>query len=323
MSRAGQERRPELLALTSALDREIDFGRWALRNIPYRSRRKEFSSLNRHQYGRYEVLHKLGQGSMSAVYLARDPYLSRLVAVKVLHANHLYEKEILERFFREAKIVSRIQSAHIVSVFDVGMEDRIPFLVMEFIDGQNLQKILDQMQGHPMDPVVACALAAQVLDGISAASDWGIVHRDLKPENLMLTQKGHLKVADFGICHLKEHTMTLTGQVFGSPRFMSPEQVKGIKPISIQSDLFSVGAVLYYMLSGAPPFMAESLPDLYRQIASEPHVSLLDVRPGLDKGLVRLVDGLLDKDPAKRGKSPSTVAMVLKVLDEKEDIRAH
>ncbi len=249
---------------------------------------------------------------MSAVYLARDPFLSRLVAVKVLHPDLLFQKNVLERFFKEAKTVSRIHSPNVVSIFDFGLEGKTPYLVLEFIDGQTLQKVVDQLQGEPMDPIVAGAMMAQVVEGLGAASEWGIVHRDLKPENLMLTQKGHLKVTDFGICHLKDHTMTVTGQVLGSPRFMSPEQVQGIKPLTVQSDLFSVGAVFYYLLAGVPPFMAETIPDLYRQIVSEPHTPLSELKPGLDRSLTRLVDTLLEKDPAKRGQGPSAISLQLK-----------
>jgi serine/threonine protein kinase len=269
-------------------------------------------SLMPSQFGRYQVIRKLGQGAMSSVFLARDPFLSRLVAVKVLHPDLLFQEPVLARFFKEAKAVSRIHSPNVVSIFDFGMEGRVPYLVLEFIDGQTLQKIMDHLQGEPMDPIVACALIAQVLEGLGAASERGIVHRDLKPENLMLTRKGQLKITDFGICHLKDHTMTVTGQMLGSPRFMSPEQVDGIKPLSIQSDLFSLGGVFYYLLAGVPPFAGDSLPDLYRQILFEPHRPLSEVRPGLDRSLTRLVDALLEKDPARRGRGPSAVSLHLK-----------
>jgi serine/threonine protein kinase len=276
------------------------------------TRPRDSQPLMQSQFGRYQVIQKLGQGAMSSVFLARDPFLSRLVAVKVLHPDLLFQKSVLARFFKEAKTVSRIHSPNVVNIFDFGMEGKAPYLVMEFIDGQTLQKVMDQLQGEPMDPIVACAMMAQVVEGLGAASEWGIVHRDLKPENLMLTQRGHLKVTDFGICHLKDHTMTVTGQMLGSPRFMSPEQVDGIKPLSIQSDLFSLGGVFYYLLAGVPPFMGDTLPDLYRQILFEPHRSLSEIRPGLDRSLIRLVDALLEKDPARRGQGPSAVSTQLK-----------
>jgi eukaryotic-like serine/threonine-protein kinase len=242
--------------------------------------------MTRSQFGRYQVLHKLGQGAMSAVFLARDPVLSRLVAVKVIHQDLAHHGIVLDRFFKEAKVVSRLHSPHVVNMY--------------------------QLQGEPMNPIVACAMMVQILEGLAAASEWGIVHRDLKPENLMLSQKGYLKLADFGICHLKDHAVTTTGEILGSPRFMSPEQVRGLKPITVQSDLFSLGAVFFYLLSGTPPFMEENKPDLFLQIVSDPHPSLSNLRPGIDRTLVRLVDTLLDKDPTRRGEGPAAIALLLK-----------
>jgi serine/threonine-protein kinase len=231
-----------------------------------------------------------------------------LVAVKVLHPDLMLHKPVLTRFFKEAKAVSRQASPNIVGVFDVGVQGRMPYLVMEFIDGQTLQKLMYQLQGDPMDPIVACALLVQILDGLSVASGAGIVHRDLKPDNLMLTQAGYVKLTDFGICHVKDYAMTATGEILGSPRFMSPEQVQGVKPITPQSDMFSVGAVFYYLLSGRPPFTEENKAALFRQIVEEPHPPLSDVRPGLDRTLIRWVDTLLDKDPARRGEGPAELS---------------
>lgn len=259
------------------------------------------------QFGRYQVLHKLGQGAMSAVYLARDPVLSRIAAVKVLHPDLLYNPTVLNRFFKEAKAVSKIQSPHVVSVHDFGMEGQVPYIIMEFVDGQTLQRIIKQLAREPMDPTVAACLMVQMAEGLAETSKWGIVHRDLKPDNLLLNRNGVLKISDFGICHLKDHTLTQTGQLLGSPGFMSPEQVNGNKHPTVQSDLFSLGAVFYYLLSGRPPYLAESVTDLYRKIAEEPHIPLSEVRSGLDRNLIRLVDTLLQKDPAKRGQGPSEV----------------
>lgn len=315
-------RQPELLPFSQTRVPGIRRVLRATRSRVRLSHRGDFNTVMRNQFGRYQVLHKLGQGAMSAVFLARDPILSRLVAVKVLHPDLTHHRTVLERFFKEAKTVSRLHSPHVVSIHDFGMEGNVPYLVMEFIDGLTLQKVMYQLQGEPMNPIVACAMMVQVLDGLAAASEWGIVHRDLKPENLMLSQKGYLKLADFGICHLKDHAMTATGEILGSPRFMSPEQVKGLKPITVQSDLFSLGALFYYLLSGTPPFMEESKPDLYRQIVSDPHPSLANLRPGLDRHLVRLVDTLLEKDPARRGEGPAATALHLKKYLLKKKVAA-
>jgi len=272
------------------------------------------------QYGRYQVLHKLGQGAMSAVYLARDPVLSRIAAVKVLHTDLLYNPTVLNRFFKEAKAVSRIYSPHVVGVHDFGMEGQVPYIIMEFVDGQTLQRIIQQLRGESMDSVVAAALMVQVAEGLAETSKWGIVHRDLKPDNLLLNRNGLIKISDFGICHLKDHTLTQTGQLLGSPGFMSPEQVNGDKHPTIQSDLFSLGAVFYYLLAGLPPFMAESVTDLYRKIVEEPHIPLSEVRSGLDRNLIRLVDTLLQKDPAKRGQGPNEVCHHLRKYLHKKKV---
>lgn len=241
---------------------------------------------------------------MSAVFLARDPVLSRLVAIKVLHQDLALHRSVLDRFFKEAKIAARIRSPHVVEVYDFGQEGRYPYLVMEFIDGRSVQKVLDRLDGRPLDPVVAASLICQAAEGLAMAAETGVVHRDLKPENLMLSERGYLKITDFGISHLAEHTVTRTGQVLGSPRFMSPEQVKGLKPITFQSDMFSLGAVLFYFLSGRTPFQAETVQVLHRQITEEPHPSLLDLRPDADPILSRLVDVLLQKNPIHRGDGP-------------------
>jgi eukaryotic-like serine/threonine-protein kinase len=308
----GRKGPSELLPFSRARARNV---RGVQRATSYRvqnHRPRNHNDVTPRQFGRYQVLQKLGQGTMSAVFLARDPFLSRLVAVKVMHPDLLLHKPLLDRFFAEAKAVSRLRSPHIVGVHDLGLEGRTPYLVMEFIDGQTLQKIMDQLQGEPMDPIVACALIVQVLDGLTVASEAGIVHRDLKPANLMVTQAGYLKLTDFGICHLKDHAMTATGQVLGPPRFMSPEQVRGLKPITFQSDLFSIGAVFYYLLSGKAPFAEENKAALFGQIVEEPHPPLSDFRPGLDRTLVRWVDTLLEKDPSRRGVGPTALALQIK-----------
>lgn len=276
------------------------------------------------RYGRYEVASKLGEGAMAAVYLARDPVLTRYVAVKVLHANVAAGRTVLQRFFNEAKTVANVRNPHVVEVFDFGKEGRDYYLVMEFVDGQSMQGVLKQLRaprpgsppplpdlpgksaapGEPLDEVVTAALLCQAADGLDIAARHGVVHRDIKPENLMINSQGYLKVADFGIAHLQDDSLTRTGAVLGSPLYMSPEQVRGAKPITSQSDMFSLGSVLYRCLTGSAPFVAASLKDLYRKIATEAHPPLWHSRPDLDPALAHLADILLQKDPARRGGGP-------------------
>jgi serine/threonine-protein kinase len=256
------------------------------------------------RYGRYEVVHKLGEGAMAAVHLGRDPVLMRFVAVKVLHPGVAASKVALQRFCNEARAVARIRSPHVVDVYDFGREGKDHYLVMEFVDGLSLQGVLKQLGATGLPEVLTASLICQAAEGLDMAARLGVVHRDIKPENLMIDSQGCLKIADFGIAHLQDESLTRTGAVLGSPLYMSPEQVRGAKPITSQSDMFSLGAVLYRCLAGAPPFSSRNLKDLYRKIAAEPHIPLLRVRPDLDPALARLVDTLLRKDPAGRGEGP-------------------
>jgi serine/threonine protein kinase len=278
------------------------------------------------RYGRYEVLYKLGQGAMAQVFLAKDPVLSRFVAVKVLHADLASRQDVLHRFFNEARTVAVIRNPHVVEVFDFGQEGKDLYLVMEFVDGLSLHGLMHRTaaprtpdgqaeawpapggQGAagyaPLDPLVASALMCQAAEGLSIAADHGVVHRDLKPENLMLNTQGYLKISDFGIAHVQDDSLTKTGAVLGSPLYMSPEQARGLKPITSQSDMFSLGSVFYACLAGHPPFQGRTVTELFRRISAEPHLPLTRLRPDLDPGLGNLVDTLLQKAPSDRGGGP-------------------
>lgn len=267
------------------------------------------------RYGRYEVVCKLGEGAMAAVHLARDPVLDRFVAVKVLHHGVAANQTALQRFFNEAKVVAKVRNPHVVEVFDFGKEAGDFYLVMEFVDGRSLHSVLKQLRpGEPLDDIITACLMVQAAEGLDLAARHGVVHRDIKPENLMLNSQGYLKIADFGIAHLQDESLTRTGAVLGSPLYMSPEQVRGAKPITSQSDMFSLGAVLYRCLTGSPPFAAATLKELYRKIAQEPHVPLRHARPDLEPSLAALAESLLDKDPSRRGQGPRWVRAELRAF---------
>src|SRR5690606_22062213 len=201
-------------------------------------------------------------GAMAKVFLARDPVLSRLVAVKVLHADLAERKDVLQRFFNEARTVAMVRSPHVVDVFDFGQEGNDLFLVMEFVDGVSLQELHRRLsaraglaaKGSPLDAALAASLISQAAEGLSLAARHGVVHRDIKPVNLMINRQGYLKISDFGIAHVQDDSLTKTGAVLGSPLFMSPEQARGLKPITFQADMFSLGSVFYCCLAGHPPF---------------------------------------------------------------------
>jgi eukaryotic-like serine/threonine-protein kinase len=288
------------------------------------------------RYGRYEVLYKLGHGAMAEVHLARDPMLNRFVAIKVLHAELATRKDVLQRFFNEARTVAVVRNPHVVEVFDFGQQDDELYLVMEFVDGQSLHGILKQLQAspnrsgnsksdefggqlsnhylesEPLDIRVSAALICQAAEGLSVAAQHGVVHRDLKPENMLINQQGYLKISDFGIAHVQNDSLTKTGAILGSPLFMSPEQSLGLKPITFQSDIFSLGAVFYSCLAGHPPFQGKSFVELSRKITRQPHIPLIQLRPELDPALAGLVETLLQKRPNQRGGGPKWLHHQLK-----------
>ncbi len=253
------------------------------------------------EYGRYRILNQLGQGGMATVYLAEDPLLQRLVAIKVIQAHLSSNSSLMDRFTVEAKTIASLRHINIVEVFDFGIQDDQQFLVMEYIDGQNLQAICAALQGRPMANTVAAAIICQAAEGLTSAEKHGVVHRDIKPENLMFNSEGQLKIADFGIAHIAdEGSRTQTGAVLGSPNFMSPEQIEGVKPTN-KTDIFSLGGVFYYCLTAKMPFTGPSIPVTMRNICERPHPAILDINPQADPLLVRLVDTLLQKAPENRG----------------------
>ncbi len=281
------------------------------------------------EYGRYRILHPLGQGGMATVYLAEDPLLQRLVAIKVIQAHLSSNSSLMDRFTVEAKTIAALRHVNIVEVFDFGIQDDQQFLVMEYIDGQNLQALCAALAGRPMANTVAAAIICQAAEGLTSAEKNGVVHRDIKPENLMFNSEGQLKIADFGIAHIAdEQSRTQTGAVLGSPNFMSPEQIEGLRPTN-KTDLFSLGGVLYYCLAGRMPFTGPSIPVTMRNICDKPHPPILEANPQADHFLVRLADYLLQKQPENRAESARWLANQLRaylgqqgIVDVAEHCRA-
>ncbi len=251
-------------------------------------------------YGRYRVLSPLGQGAMASVFLAEDPSLGRLVAIKVIHLHLAAQADLLTRFTSEAKTAASLRSPNIVEVFDYGMESGAQYLVMEYIDGPTLQHVLNQQMGSPLPMTLAASLAVQAAEGLLVAERKSVVHRDIKPENLMLTSSGLLKIADFGIAHINEQNLTRTGSILGSPSYMAPEQIDGGKP-SHQTDMFALGAVFYSCLTGRKPFNGPNIPSIFRAICELPHVPARESNPDCHELLATMVDTLLSKAPEDRG----------------------
>lgn len=215
--------------------------------------------------GKYEVLRLLGSGGMGTVYEARDPVLERRVAVKVLGAELARQEELRERFLREAQAAGRLRHPNIVQVYDVGESNGRLFLAMEFVAGSDLERVI---QDVPLSIEWKLDLLRQVCEGLGHAHKHGVVHRDVKPANIRVTPTGDVKIMDFGIAHLQSATSGLTkrGLVLGTVHYISPEQVEG-HTVDARSDIFSVGAIAFELLSGKRPFDAESVTAVMARVA--------------------------------------------------------
>ena len=247
--------------------------------------------------GRYALLEELGAGGMAVVYRARDEVLGREVAVKVLNPQFAADPGFLGRFEREARHVASLSHPRIVTVFDSGIDGNTPFIVMELVAGRTLRQVLDQVGPLPAHEAVTIAVA--VCEALEAAHAAGLVHRDIKPANIVLSG-GEVKVLDFGIARANDAAgPTHTHAVLGTAAYLSPEQASG-GPSGPQADLYALGCVLFEMLTGAPPFTADSaLGVAYRQVNDDPGPPSAR-RPGLSPQLDWITTRLLAKDPAAR-----------------------
>jgi len=209
--------------------------------------------------GRYEINSELGQGAMGVVYKATDPLIDRIVAIKTINLGLAQEeKEEYEgRFYQEAKAAGRLSHPNIVTIYDVGKSGDVAYIAMEFLQGREIREILDEGQALAVSQVLD--ITYQIALGLAYAHEHGIVHRDVKPSNIMMIRDGHIKITDFGIARMESASVrTQTGMVLGSPKYMSPEQVMG-KLIDQRSDIFSLGVMLYEMLTSKAPFVGENV----------------------------------------------------------------
>ena len=244
--------------------------------------------------GRYEIIAELGKGAMGTVYKATDPLLDRTVAIKTINisADDPEMAEYEARFYQEAKAVGGLNHRNIVTVYDVAKSGNMPYLAMELLDGHELSTLLANGRlpvAHALD------IAAQVADGLAYAHEHGVVHRDIKPANIMVTADGPVKITDFGIARMRASAdLTQTGVMLGSPKYMSPEQVIG-KRADHRSDIFSLGVILYEMLTGAGPFSGENITALMYQI-----VNFAPPAPSsVNKAVPEMLDFILAKMLAK------------------------
>ncbi len=265
---------------------------------------------------RYELDELVGSGGMSSVYRAHDRLLERDVALKVLHSHFLSDEEYVERFRREARAVAQLSHPNIVTVIDRGEADGHQFIVFEYVAGENLKELVQRTGPLPVRRAVELALA--IADGLAFAHDHGLVHRDVKPQNVLLSAEGETKVTDFGIARSLdvEHGMTQTGTVMGTGHYLSPEQASG-RPVTPATDVYSLGVVLYELLTGEVPFRGDNVVAVAMRHVNEPPPGLLEQRPDVPLRLAGAVERALEKDPARRFASMHEFARELRMcLDE-------
>ena len=249
------------------------------------------------QIGKYRILDRVGEGAMGVVYKAIDPVLNRPVAIKVMSEGMAQDNNLRERFLREAQAAGSLQHPNVVTIYDFGETDGHLFIAMEFIEGTDLEQLLVRGQAIPLEAKLD--IIVDVLNGLSYAHRRGLVHRDIKPANIRIDAEGHARIMDFGVVHLSTSNLTGTGVMMGTPNYMAPENITGDE-VTPASDLFSVGAVMYELLTNAKPFAADTLHRVLFRIVSDPPPNLLDADPALPPALDRVVKKALAKEPGER-----------------------
>src|SRR5215467_12901914 len=270
------------------------------------------------QFGRYEILAELGRGAMGIVYKARDPQIDRLVAVKTVSLwgqEPDEEKEFRLRFMNEAQAAGRLHHSGIVSVFDVGEdpENHDPFIVLEYVAGESLNRILSREKRLPLER--ALKLAEEIADALDYAHAQGVIHRDIKPANILITQDGRAKIADFGIAKLNLAHFTVPGRVLGTPAYMAPEQLSG-EGADGRSDLFSLGVILYAMVTGHSPFQGDSATTVCFKVANREPIAASALDMTLPRELDAVIARAIAKDPDNRYQHGSDLADDLRILQQ-------
>src|SRR4051794_3508442 len=250
---------------------------------------------------RYEIQRELAQGGMAEVYLARDQLLNRPIALKALFPEYAREPSFVERFRREAQAAANLNHPNIVAIYDWGQETGTYFIVMEYVEGRSLRDVI--RTDGPIDAAQAAEITSEIASALAFAHRGGVVHRDVKPGNVLITQGGIVKVTDFGIARAgTSDGLTQTGSVMGTATYFSPEQAQGLA-VDGRSDVYSLGVVLYEMVCGVPPFVAESPVSVaYKHVREEPiapSVRNPDVPPALEQ----IILSALAKDPEHRYQS--------------------
>jgi eukaryotic-like serine/threonine-protein kinase len=258
--------------------------------------------------GKYEILSEIGRGAMGVVYCARDPIINRLVAIKTITAAHEADDHLRQRFYREAQSAGSLQHPNIVTIYDMGEQDRTPFIAMELIEGESLESLILRRPSIPLS--LKLVYATQACRAFDYAHQKGIVHRDIKPANVMLTKEGVVKVVDFGIARVAETSKTKTGMLIGTFAYMSPEQYDG-EHADGRSDIWSFGVLLYELLSYQKPFIGETPAKLMRRISDHQPKPLTEHLPSCPPQIEDILMRCLKKSPADRYQSMEEVLLDL------------
>src|ERR1700684_2837579 len=270
------------------------------------------------RFGRYEVVAELGRGAMGVVYKARDPQIDRMVAVKTVSMwgqDRDEETEFRMRFMNEAQAAGRLHHAGIVSIFDVGEnpENQDQYIVLEYVAGESLNRILAREKKLPL--AKALRLAEEIAEALDYAHGQGVIHRDIKPANILVTEDGHAKIADFGIAKLNLAHFTVPGRVMGTPAYMAPEQLSG-EGVDGRSDLFSLGVILYAMVTGHSPFQGNSATTVCFKVANREPVAASAFDLNLPPELDEVISRAMARDPQQRYQSGAEFAEDLRQLQQ-------
>ncbi|MGH9441380.1 MAG: serine/threonine protein kinase [Thermoanaerobaculia bacterium] len=256
-------------------------------------------SLSGRRFGEYEVLEELGSGGMGKVYRAKNVTLERVVALKTMAPDFSSDEEFVRRFLKEARVAARLNHPNIVQIYDFGCVEGIHYLAMEYVDGESLGARLRRGRLGERDALQVVRQAARAL---SVAHSEGIVHRDIKPDNLMLTSRGDLKLVDLGIAKRvdEEQGLTQTGQAVGTPHYISPEQIRGLKDIDARADVYSLGATFYHLVTGHAPYKGTSGALVMSMHLTQPLPDPRQYEPSISEGLCRVLRKTMAKEREER-----------------------